>query len=79
MNNEESKLWAAKVVAVIIFVSVASLMLFPWVIPFVWEMPENTTMPYYGLLVMFESLRATIQYNHNQNKKKKCKVKKCQN
>lgn len=81
MNNEDVKLYAAKATAAILFLGLFCVMLLPWVIPFIWEMPEGMIAPYYGILIMFESLRATQQFGKAKTKnEKKCKgKKKCQN
>lgn len=79
MTNENIKLVAAKICAVILFSILFCVMMLPWFIPFIWEMPKGTVAPYYGILIMFESLRATQQYIKTKDKKKCKGKKKCQN
>ena len=80
MTNEDIKLYAAKFVAGVLFIGVACLALIPWFVPLIWEMPENTMYPYYGILIMIESLRGTVSEALKEakaNKKQACKKKAC--
>jgi len=60
----------ARIVALIMVGLVISLAAFPWLVPFIWEMPENTTAPYYGLLIYIEMARTNL-YSTLQAKSKK--------
>ena len=40
--------------AVIIFIAAFSIYLFPWFVPFIWELPTGMTAPYYGILIAIE-------------------------
>ena len=40
--------------AVIIFIAAFSIYLFPWFVPFFWELPTGMVAPYYGILVAIE-------------------------
>ncbi len=39
---------------VIAFLVAFSIYLFPWVIPFIWDLPEGMTPAYYGILMCVE-------------------------
>jgi hypothetical protein len=55
----------AFLVAILMLVAIAVVYLFPWFVPIIWEMPENTTIPYYGLLVAIEMAPATWSIKTN--------------
>ena len=39
---------------VIAFLVAFSIYLFPWAIPFIWDLPEGITPAYYGILLALE-------------------------
>lgn len=39
---------------VIAFLVAFSIYLFPWAIPFIWDLPEGITPAYYGILMAIE-------------------------
>jgi len=39
---------------VIAFLAAFSIYLFPWAIPFIWDLPEGMTPAYYGILMAIE-------------------------
>jgi len=53
-NENVIKQYAAMVVALLMLTSIIAVYLFPWAIPIFWEMPENTVLPYYGILLAIE-------------------------
>lgn len=53
-NENVIKQYAAMLVALLMVLSILAVYLFPWVVPIFWAMPENTVMPYYGILVIVE-------------------------
>ena len=54
-NNENViKQYAARLVALLMVATILAVYLFPWAVPIFWEMPENTVMPYYGILLIVE-------------------------
>ena len=54
-NNENViKQYAAMLIALLMVVSIIAVYLFPWVVPIFWDMPENTVLPYYGILLAIE-------------------------
>tara|TARA_Y100000310_G_C20469682_1_gene709343 strand:+ start:73 stop:324 length:252 start_codon:yes stop_codon:yes gene_type:complete len=59
-NNKNTAMrFGAMLVALVMIVAILAVYLFPWSIPIFWDMPENTTLPYYGLLLAVEMAPAT--------------------
>ena len=58
-NNKEKQIDAKMAVigaflVTIVFLIAFSVYLFPWIIPFIWELPEGMTPAYYGILMALE-------------------------
>lgn len=56
-ENDKAESYAAAIGAglvTLVFLLAFSLYLFPWVIPFIWELPEGMTPAYYGILLALE-------------------------
>ncbi len=65
-NDENTiKQIAAMVVAFLMIATIFVVYLFPWFVPIIWTMPENTTLPYYGLLVAIEMAPASWSIKTN--------------
>jgi hypothetical protein len=69
-SNEpsETSLWAARIVATILVVFVLGCYTFPWAVPFIWDMPEGTTAPYYGILIAIEVTRSVTALDERRKK-----------
>jgi hypothetical protein len=75
-NNENViKQYAAMLIAVLMIISMIAVYLFPWAVPIFWDMPENTVLPYYGILLAVEMapmsflVKASLMEAANKNKK----------
>ena len=65
-NNENAiKQFAAMLIALLMFISIMVIYLFPWVVPIFWTMPENTVLPYYGMLVAIEMAPVSFLFKSN--------------
>ena len=65
-NNEGSaKQYAAFLVALIMIVALLAVYMFPWFVPIFWAMPENTVLPYYGILIAIEMAPASFMVKSN--------------
>ena len=65
-NNEGSvKQYAAFLVALIMIVALLAVYMFPWFVPIFWVMPENTVLPYYGILIAIEMAPASFMVKSN--------------
>ena len=65
-NNEELESWIQRtkegadftrfevLLIVIAFCIAFGIYLFPWIIPFIWDLPEGMTPAYYGILMALE-------------------------
>jgi len=68
MNNEEAEGKVVTLAAYTLFFIVAALYLVPWLLPLFHDMPEGTTMPYYGILLAIEMSRnAVIRGSNGEN------------
>tara|TARA_Y100000310_G_C20246615_1_gene607110 strand:+ start:118 stop:357 length:240 start_codon:yes stop_codon:yes gene_type:complete len=63
-KNTIAKL-GATLVALIMLLAILAVYLFPWAIPIFWDMPENTILPYYGLLMCIEMAPASWSLKNN--------------
>jgi hypothetical protein len=56
---------SALLIAILMLVSLAAVYLFPWFVPIIWPMPENTVLPYYGILIAVEMAPASFVLKTN--------------
>lgn len=64
MNEEDKNLIIAKFVAALMVILVIGLMLFPWFVPFIWSLPKDLTVAYYGILMMMETKSAFKNFDN---------------
>ena len=61
----------AMLVAVFFLIVGFSIYLFPWVVPFIWDLPEGMTAPYYGVLVAIELAPVASKWRENLHENEK--------
>lgn len=55
----------ATMVAVFLVLVGLGFYLFPWFIPFIWELPRGMTAPYYGILIAIELSPLASRWREN--------------
>lgn len=66
-KDDKAEAYAAAIGAglvMIAFLVAFSIYLFPWAIPFIWDLPRGTTPAYYGILMAIEM--APVVYKWKQ-------------